>query len=97
MRKFARFVQRTMFLNKKYYTKDNGNLRFSSTMVQQPPVTRNLVKVSLIGAAAGVAIGAGYAYYKINRARENIALEGTEKETVLLKYKPLVTPSRKVF
>lgn len=75
---------------------ENGNMRSFSTMVQQPPMTRSLVKISLIGAATGVAIGAGYAYYKIDKARENIALEGTQAETVLLKYKPPITPSRKV-
>lgn len=71
-------------------------MRLSSTMVQQPPMIRSLAKASLIGAVAGVAIGAGYAYYKINQARKNVALEGTQAETVLLKYKPLVAPSRKI-
>lgn len=66
-------------------------------MVQQPQKTQSLIKISLIGAVTGVALGAGYAYHKINKMRQNIALEGTQAETTLLKYKPSVTPSRKVF
>ncbi|XP_011879923.1 PREDICTED: prostaglandin E synthase 2 [Vollenhovia emeryi] len=66
------------------------------TMVQQPQRTHGLAKLGLIGAAAGVAAGAAYAYYRISEARRNIALEGTQLETALLQHKPPVAPSRKV-
>lgn len=63
----------------------------------QPQKTYGLMKIGLIGAATGIAAGAGYAYYKISEARKNISLEGTQLETVLLEHKPSVTVSRKVF
>ncbi|KAL6429028.1 hypothetical protein ACFW04_008078 [Cataglyphis niger] len=93
--KFTRLISRTKFFNNNgYYA--NENLRSFCTMVQQPQKTQSLIKISLIGAVTGVALGAGYAYYKINKMRQNIALEGTQAETTLLKYKPSVTPSRKI-
>lgn len=95
--KLARFAQRAKFLNKSYYyANENESLRSFCTMVQQPK-TLNLVKLGLIGATTGVAVGAGYAYYKISEARKNIALEGSQTEYMLLKHKPSVAPSRKVF
>lgn len=93
IRKFARFTDRTRFLNKYYFASQNGSF---CTMVQ-PQRTQGLMKLGLIGAVTGAAIGAGYAYYKIGKARNNIFLEGTQLETVLLEHKPPVTPSRKVF
>lgn len=94
--KIARFISRTKYLNNNSYYA-NENLRSFCTMVQQPQKTQSLVKIGLLGAVTGVALGAGYAYHKINKTRENIALEGTQAEVTLLKYKPSVTPSRKVF
>ncbi|EFN73810.1 Prostaglandin E synthase 2 [Camponotus floridanus] len=64
--------------------------------MQQPQKTQSLVKIGLIGAVTGVVLGAGYALHEINKTRENIALEGTQAEITLLKYKPPVTPSRKI-
>ncbi|XP_012527154.1 prostaglandin E synthase 2 [Monomorium pharaonis] len=97
IRRFAQFTERAKFLNKCYFTSQNGILGSFCTMVQQPQRTRfSLVKLSLIGAVTGTAVGAGYAYHKIKEARKNIALEGTQFETTLLKHKPPVTPSRKV-
>ncbi|XP_029662994.1 prostaglandin E synthase 2 [Formica exsecta] len=93
--KFTRLIPRAKFFNNNgYYA--NENLRSFCTMVQQPQKTQSLVKISLIGAVTGVALGAGYAYHKINKIRQNLALEGTQAEITLLKYKPSVTPSRKV-
>lgn len=94
--KLTRFMQKAKFLSKCYLAGQNGTLGSFCTMVQQPQRTRGLVKLGLIGAVTGAAVGAGYAYYRISEARKNIALEGTQAETVLLKYKPPVTLSRKV-
>lgn len=96
VRKLARFTERAKFLSKCHFASQNGTLGSFCTMVQQPQRTQGLLKLGLIGAATGVAVGAGYAYHKINEARKNIALEGTQLDTELLKYKPPVTPSRKV-
>ncbi|XP_011632769.1 prostaglandin E synthase 2 [Pogonomyrmex barbatus] len=96
VRKFARFTEKAKILSKCYYASQNGIAGSFCTMVQQPQKIRSLMKFSLIGVATGTVIGAGYAYYKISEDRKNIALEGTQKETVLLKHKPPVTPSRKV-
>lgn len=96
VRKLARFTERAKFLSKCYFASQNGTLGSFCTMVQQPQRTQGLLKLGLIGAATGVAVGAGYAYHRINEARKNIALEGTQLDTELLKYKPPVTPSRKV-
>ncbi|XP_029155298.1 prostaglandin E synthase 2 [Nylanderia fulva] len=93
--KLARFIPRTKYLNNNNYYASK-NLRSFCTMVQQPQKAQSLVKIGLLGAVTGVAVGAGYAYHKINKTRENIALEGTQAEVTLLKYKPPVTPSRKV-
>jgi len=65
-------------------------------MVQQPQKTQNMVKIGLIGAVTGIVTGGGYAYYKISETRKNISLEGIQRETILLKHKPSITPSRKV-
>lgn len=96
VRKLARFTERAKFLSKCHFASQNGTLGSFCTMVQQPQRTQGLLKFGLIGAATGVAVGAGYAYHKINEARKNIALEGTQLDIELLKYKPPVTPSRKI-
>ncbi|XP_014477535.1 PREDICTED: prostaglandin E synthase 2 [Dinoponera quadriceps] len=93
--KFARFLQRTRFLNKNYYTNENGCTRSFCTMIQQPK-TLNIKRIGVISAAAGVLVGGTYAYYKIGKARKSIDLEGTQQETVLLKYKPPIPSSRRV-
>jgi len=95
VRKLARFTERVKFLSKCYFTSQNGTPGFC-TMVQQPQRTHGLLKLGLIGAATGAAVGASYAYYRISEARKNVALEGTQLDTMLLKYKPPITPSRKV-
>lgn len=100
IRNLARFMERAKFLNKCYFASQNGILRSFSTngaIVGLSRETQALVKFGLISAATGVAVGAGYAYYRISETRKNIALEGTELDTVLLEHKPPVTPSRKVF
>lgn len=89
-------MQKVKLLSKSYYPNKNGNLRSVFTLAQQPKM-QGLVKFSIIGGITGAVIGTGYAYYKINEARKNIALEGTQAETVLLKHKPPVVLSRKVF
>lgn len=92
--KLLRFGKRSQLLNKQTYN-GFGYRYFCSTVVEQPK-SRNLVKMSLIGASVGVLIGAGYSLNKINQSRENISLEGTEKENRVLKEKPAVVPSRKI-
>lgn len=94
--KFARFLQRTQFVSKNYYSSGNGHMRSFCTIVQQPKQL-SITKLGIIGAAAGAIIGGTYAYYEIGKARKNIDLEGTQQETVLLKHKPPIAPSRKVF
>ncbi|KAG5325291.1 PGES2 synthase, partial [Pseudoatta argentina] len=99
IRNLARFTERAKFLNKCYFASQNGTLRSFSTngaVIGLSRETQTLVKFGLISTATGVAVGAGYAYYKINETRKNIALEGTELDTVLLEHKPPVTPSRKI-
>lgn len=98
VRKLSRFAERAKFLNKCYFASQTGVVRESfCTMVQQPQRTYGgLAKLGLIGAATGAAVGAGYAYHRISEARKNIAMEGTQLDAVLLKYKPPVTPSRTV-
>lgn len=68
------------------------------TYVEQPKSksSKNILKYSLIGAVFGVGIGATYAFKRINTARQRLALEGTELEHKLLKYKPDVKISRRV-
>lgn len=96
--KLARF---TKFLSKYHLGSQNAiagsTVRFC-TMVQQPQPQRmhGLIKLGLVGAATGALAGTGYAYYKVHEARKNVALEGTQLESALLKYKPHVAPSRKV-
>ncbi|KAL0107823.1 hypothetical protein PUN28_014834 [Cardiocondyla obscurior] len=94
--KLGRFTEGVKFFNKFYIASQNGASRSLCTIVQQPQRTRSLLKLGLIGAATGIAVGAGYAYYRISEDRKNIGLEGTQLETVLLKYKPPVAPSRKI-
>ena len=70
--------------------------RLKCTVVQQQSKSRGILKVCLIGAGVGVAIGAGYAVTKINDERKKLALEGTTIEETLLPFKPDVKPSRRV-
>ncbi|OXU21196.1 hypothetical protein TSAR_011474 [Trichomalopsis sarcophagae] len=95
-RGFARktkYLQETLFLND--VTSSSSASRSLCTYVQQPK-SRSILKFSLIGAGVGVIAGAGYAISKINDARKKLALEGTEVEVKVLKYKPDVKPSRKI-
>ncbi|KYN32361.1 Prostaglandin E synthase 2 [Trachymyrmex septentrionalis] len=99
IRNLARFTERAKFLNKCYFASQNGTLRsfsMNGAVIGLSREKQALVKFGLISAATGVAVGAGYAYYRINETRKNIALEGTELDTVLLEHKPPVTPSRKI-
>ncbi|KYN17502.1 PREDICTED: prostaglandin E synthase 2 [Trachymyrmex cornetzi] len=99
IRNLARFTERAKFLNKCYFTSQNGTLRsfsMNGAVIGLSRETQALVKFGLISAATGVAVGAGYAYYRISETRKNIALEGTELDTVLLEHKPPITPSRKI-
>ncbi|XP_026826171.1 prostaglandin E synthase 2 [Ooceraea biroi] len=93
--KLIQFTQRAKFI-KKCYVNEIGNLRSFCTMVQQPQKAQNLTRIGLIGAATGIVVGGGYAYYKISEARKNVSLEGKQAEMVLLKHKPPLTPSRKI-
>ncbi|XP_074101718.1 prostaglandin E synthase Su(P) [Cotesia typhae] len=84
------------FLNKTpltHYLKLTKSFR---TVVQEPKPTRGLFKTSIIGALVGTAIGTGYAFWKIELDRKNLSLEGTEIPVELLKYKPPITPSRRI-
>lgn len=94
--KLVRFTERTRFLSKYRLAGQNASPGSFCTMVQQPQRMHGLVKLGLVGAVTGAVAGTGYAYYKVHEARKNVALEGTQLETVLLKHKPHVAPSRKV-
>lgn len=80
---------------------DNLNINNRSSLfctVAQQPKSRNLLKIGIIGATIGVIGGTGYSFYKISEKRKNLALDGTYvNPTQILKYKPPITPSRKVF
>ncbi|KAH0535769.1 prostaglandin E synthase 2 [Cotesia glomerata] len=93
-RKSTRFS--CYFLNKTPLTHDLKLTKSFRTVVQEPKPTRGLLKTSIIGALVGTAIGAGYAFWKIERDRKNLSLEGTELPVQLLKYKPPITPSRRI-
>ncbi|XP_014607389.1 PREDICTED: prostaglandin E synthase 2 [Polistes canadensis] len=84
------------------YLKNYDNLRTNNrsllfcTIAQQPK-SRNLLKISIIGASIGIIAGAGYSFYKISEKRKNVTLDGMPVNPIqLLKYKPPITPSRKV-
>lgn len=94
--KFARFLQRTRLFNRNYCMSGNGRVRLFSTIIQQPKIL-NFMKFSIISAATGIGLGSAYAYYEIEKDKKNINLEGKVQETVLLKHKPPIAPSRKVF
>lgn len=94
--KLVRFTERTRFLSKCHLAGQNAVLGSFCTMVQQPQRMHGLIKLGLVSAVTGALAGTGYAYYKVHEARKNVALEGTQLETALLKYKPHVTPSRMV-
>ncbi|KAJ8666892.1 hypothetical protein QAD02_008554 [Eretmocerus hayati] len=97
--RFRGFVKKSKYLGDSMCLSDVistiSKSRSLSTVVEQPR-PKSILKISLIGVGVGALLGTGYAFRKINRDRQNIALEGTEIEVKLLKYKPDVKPSRKV-
>lgn len=84
------------FLNKIILIRENKSIRSFRTIVQEPKPTRGIIKTSIIGAVVGTTIGIGYAYWKIERDRKNLSLEGSEINVDILKYKPPIEPSRRV-
>ncbi|XP_015586173.1 prostaglandin E synthase 2 [Cephus cinctus] len=92
--KLLRFGRCCVFLNKNV-NNTIGKSRCFRTVVEQPK-PKNFLKISLISASIGVLVGTGYSFKKISQERKNIALEGTETQIELLKYKPPITPSRKI-
>lgn len=97
--RFRGFVRKTKYIQESLNinnVKPNTSIfRGLCTYVEQPK-SKGMLKFSLIGAGVGVAVGAGYAFNKINDARKKLALEGSEVEVQLLKHKPDVKPSRRV-
>ncbi|KAL7290016.1 hypothetical protein TKK_0015746 [Trichogramma kaykai] len=71
------------------------SFRCLSTIVEQPK-SRNTLKFGILGIGIGITLGTGYAISKINEARKNLFLEGTEVDVKLLNFKPNVESSRKV-
>ncbi|XP_008558692.1 prostaglandin E synthase 2 [Microplitis demolitor] len=84
------------FLNKIILIRENKSIRSFRTIVQEPKPTRGIIKTSIIGAVVGTTIGIGYAYWKIERDRKNLSLEGSEINVDILKYKPPIEPSRRI-
>ncbi|XP_058792265.1 prostaglandin E synthase 2 [Phymastichus coffea] len=99
MCRFRGFMRRTKYiresLNINNVTSNSLVSRSLCTYVEQPK-SKGILRFSLIGAGLGAAVGVGYAFTKINDARQKLALEGSEIDVKLLKYKPDVKPSRRI-
>lgn len=93
--KFSRVSRHLLFKHNAIW--EENIARTFRTVVQEPKPTRGIFKTCLISAVVGSAIGAGYAFQKVDRDRKHLEMEGQEIATEILKYKPLVPPSRKVF
>ncbi|XP_014206396.1 prostaglandin E synthase 2 [Copidosoma floridanum] len=65
------------------------------TYVERPK-SKNILKLSLIGASFGITLGAAYALKRINDSRQKLVLEGVEIKHNILKYKPNVKTSRRI-
>lgn len=96
--KLLKFTNRCESLKKSVLFNGNSNLRRYCTFVQEPRSKRfkGIVKFSLVGAALGTAVGVIYSTQKINKARDNLALEGTQVERKILLEKPPIPASRSV-
>ncbi|KAG7202393.1 hypothetical protein KM043_018709 [Ampulex compressa] len=82
-------------LSKANYFRINNHLASYSTVVEQPK-RRVFLKISLFSAAFGAIVGTIYSFKEINKTRENIARQGLTVPIEELKYKPPITPSRKI-
>lgn len=93
-----KFTNRCESLKKSVLFNGNSNLRRYCTFVQEPRSKRfkGIVKFSLVGAALGTAVGVIYSTQKINKARDNLALEGTQVERKILLEKPPIPASRSI-
>lgn len=96
--KLLKLTNRCEPLKKSIIFNANSNLRRYCTIVQEPRPKRfkGIVKFSLFGAALGTAVGFIYSTNEINKARDNLALEGTQVEKKILLEKPPIPVSRRV-
>ena len=96
--KLLKFTNRCEYAKKIVISSTNLSLRNFCTIVQEPRSkgTKSILKFSLIGAGLGILVGAGYSFNQISKARQNLALEGTQVEKKLLDEKPPISVSRRV-
>ncbi|XP_015116060.1 prostaglandin E synthase 2 [Diachasma alloeum] len=90
--RFSRVSRHLLLRNTGFW--EENIVRAFRTVVQEPKPTRGILKTCLISAVVGSAIGAGYAFRKIERDRKHLEMEGHEIATEILKYKPPIPASR---
>lgn len=96
--KLFKFTNKCEYLKKTVISSANSGLRNFCTVVEQPrsESSKGILKFSLLGAGLGTLVGVGYSIKQINKARQNLTLEGTQVERKVLPEKPPIPASRNV-
>lgn len=96
--KLLKFTNKCGYVKKTVISNANSSLRNYCTVVQEPRSKgyKGILKFSLVGAGLGTLVGAVYSFNEISKARQNLALEGTQIEKKVLPEKPPIPASRRV-